>query len=264
MSLSQNRCRLHAADRRRPHSPLTAPVISLSPAFTIQSGPAPGGKPGPIPGERKRELRDNPMLNLPMRFALLLMLPVIAASCATTRTTAEWSDAAHRGKFGNVLVVGISQKATLRRLFEDKLLERLARRNVRGQAGYTLLPDGQKVSKESIRQAIEGRGFDGVLIAHRVGAETREVYVPPTYTVVSRPHFRSYYDYYSHVFDYVYEPGYTERYQVYKIESTLYNTSTEQPVWSMQTETVEPDMPTDVIDALIDKIIASLSARGLI
>ena len=85
------------------------------------------------------------------------------------------------------------------------------------------------------------------------GGEEKQVYHPLRYRPLRIPYYRRYYGYYSHVLEYVYEPGYYQRYKVVKLETNLYDTDTEEIVWSMQSRTIDGDAPEHVISSVIKK-----------
>ncbi len=59
-------------------------------------------------------------------------------------------------------------------------------------------------------------------------------------------------------------PGYYESYKVLTLESNLYDTTTQQLVWSMQSENFDPSTPAKVIEQQIGLTIKILSERGLV
>jgi len=189
---------------------------------------------------------------------------LVLASCTATRTTAQWRDQNVDRRYARILVIGVSEQVILRRSFEDKLVAELQQRGVEATSSASMMPLDQKISRETVKAAIEGKGFDGVLVTHMVGAREEQVYYPPTYYPLAIPHYRRYYPYYSHVYDYVYEPGYYDRYRVVRLETNLYDTDTENIVWSLQSDTVDSNAPQKVIDSVIENTIEALQAQRLI
>jgi len=127
------------------------------------------------------------------------------------------------------------------------------------QHGYRLMPIDQVVSRETVEAAIEGQTVDLVLVTRLLGVEEVEAYHPPSYY----PYNRSYSSYYSHGMQYS-SPGYYESYKVLTLESNIYDTATQQLVWSMQSENFDPSTPAKVIEQQIGLTIKILSERGLV
>jgi hypothetical protein len=59
-------------------------------------------------------------------------------------------------------------------------------------------------------------------------------------------------------------PGYYDKYQIFTLESNLYDTATQKLVWSMQSESIDPSTPRKVIEEQIRLTINTLRKRGLI
>ncbi len=59
-------------------------------------------------------------------------------------------------------------------------------------------------------------------------------------------------------------PGYYRKYQVLMLETNLYDTTTKQLIWSMQSESIDASAPQKVIDEQIALTIERLVAHGLV
>lgn len=214
---------------------------------------------GPEHSEEERMTRrDNSIV------CLMLFSSLLLASCATTKTTAEWRDENVNKRYAKILVIGVAAKPPVRRIFEDQLASRLREQNVDAEAAFRLLPAETKLTKESIKQAIAGKGYDGVLVTHLVGVTEKETYYPPVYRPVAVPRYRNYYGYYTTVYEYVREPGYYDRYKVVRLETSLFDTGSEGIAWSLQSETIDPQSTQAVIDRVIDKAVKALKKQKLI
>ena len=193
-----------------------------------------------------------------------VLLVAALAACTTTKKVAEWRDEGYTGgAFDNILVIGIAKENSVRRMFESDVVAELKARNVTAIPSFSIMPSVQKISKESVKAAIAGKNVDAVFVTHLVGVDEQEVYYPPTYTPTMGPSY-GYYGYYSRVYDYVYEPGYYQKYKVVKIETNLYNVATEKLVWSMQSQTVDPNIEEQLVKDNIKVFIEGLSGQGLI
>lgn len=198
------------------------------------------------------------------KYACIVIVTLALASCSTTRTTAEWRDQSVKQRYNNILIVGVSKELILRRLFEESFVEQLVQRNINATTSISVMSVEEKISRETVKVAIEGKGFDGVLVTHPLGEEEKQVYHPPRYRPLRLPSYRRYYGHYFHTFDYVYEPGYYQRYKVVKVETNFYDTDTEEIVWSMQSRTIDGDDREHVISSVIKKTIKSLQKQRLI
>jgi len=190
---------------------------------------------------------------------LAIVITAVAISACATRPIAEWQDDSFSGPIDNVLIIGATDQQTSRRLFEDSFVKEFTARKVKAISSYRLMPIDQVVSRETVEAAIEGQTVDLVLVTRLLGVEEVQAYRPPSYYSYNS----SYSSYYSHAMQYS-GPGYYESYQVLTLESNLYDTATQQLVWSMQSENFDPSTPAKVIEQQIGLTIKTLSERGLI
>jgi hypothetical protein len=109
-----------------------------------------------------------------------VLLLALAPACATTELTSVWMDSEYAGgPLETVMVIGLARDASGRRIFEDTFVQRLAAHGVEGIASDTLLPDVAQVRRETVEQAIQGRGVDAVIVTQLVGVETQQEVVQP-------------------------------------------------------------------------------------
>ena len=195
-----------------------------------------------------------------VKFCLGALAALFLTACATTQKTAEWRDPSYAAqKFDNILVIGVAQKSTLRRMFESNLVGELTNKQLTAIPSFSIMAQDEKISEAAIKAAIAGKNIDAVLVTHLVGVEQKEVYQPPMYS----PGF-GYYGHYSHAYRQVYQPGYYQRYDVVKLETTLYDVKTEKPVWSMQSDTIDPEADEKLIKSAINAVIKALTEQALI
>lgn len=195
--------------------------------------------------------------------SLLVFVTVLFAACATTTPVVEWRSPEFKDvSFDDILIIGVSNDNAARRIFEDTFVAELKKLGVTAVSSHSIMAEGQKITRENVEAAIKGNKIHAVLVTHLVGVETRESYTPPTYRPA--PMMGGYYGYYSHVYTYVYEPGYYTRYKVLKLETNLYDTATSKLVWSTQSESVEASNAKKLIDSKIKATIKQLKKQQLI
>jgi hypothetical protein len=171
----------------------------------------------------------------------------------------EWREQGFSGQLNHILVIAATEQATQRHAVEDDYVEAFAAVDVTAVPSYSLISSDQPLSRETVEAAIEGQGFDAVLVTRLLGVEEVEEYQPPT----TFDHHRSYHRYYMRSMDYS-SPGYYRRYNILTLESNLYDTATRDLVWSIQSETIDPSAPRDVVEAQIALTIDRLTQAGLI
>jgi len=194
-----------------------------------------------------------------IRVVYLLLLAAILGACASTKPVKEWRDEGFSGQLGHILVIAAADEAVQRRAVEDDYVAALTVVPVAAVASYTLMDSDVALSRETVEAAIEGQGFDAVLVTRLLGVEEVEEYQSPE----TFDHHRSYHRYYMRSMDYS-SPGYYRKYNIHTLETNLYDTATQDLVWSMQSETIDASAPEDVVEAQIKLTMDRLTKSGLI
>lgn len=194
-----------------------------------------------------------------LAFAGLIFL----ASCANTQVTGSWKDATFESKLSNVLVIGISDNFTTRRMFEDTIVKKFAERGITATSSATIAPQDKQLDQETIENIIDERDFDAVLITRMIGLKTETQYVPAT-NYVTAPHYGSMYGFYNHAYGLAYDPGYMVDITIASLETNIYETAGKTLVWSMTTDSFAPDQIAKTISELETVIFQQLAKDGLI
>ena len=198
----------------------------------------------------------------------LLVGLMLGMGCAATKLVDVWVDPAYtRGPLRKVLVASFWQDDRGRRILEDRIVAELRKAGAEAVPSYSLMPDVTPEERESISKAIEGKGFDGVLITHYAGTEEESVYVPGrTRTeVYGSGHPWSRIDsHYWRAVETVSMPGYYDKQTTVYLETNVYETGDARLIWSARSKTLNPASTLDLIDDLSKQLVASLSHGGLL
>lgn len=202
----------------------------------------------------------------PCVLVFLSLLLLLTTSCGTTSLTATWHDESYGGEkvLGDVLVIGITKDDTIRRLYEDGFVEKLASENIRAIASYTLSQPDIKPDKEAIMAAVEESGAKAILVTRYLGTDTKDHYRPPQRaTVYADPYYSRYHRYYPMAYREVYSPGYTVSVTTVSLEANLYDVETEKLVWSVRSESINPKMTKKYVDELVTIFTKDLVKNNL-
>src|SRR5690348_4950267 len=83
-------------------------------------------------------------LSLCARLGVAALSVAALGSCAATSLTSSWADpAAANRSFQKVVVVGVTPKSAVRRLYEDEFAAQLHDRGVNAVPSYQLVGEGQ-------------------------------------------------------------------------------------------------------------------------
>jgi hypothetical protein len=198
--------------------------------------------------------------------AAALVLVTLLAGCASgPKLVNTWQDPAYQGgPLRKVVVIGITDNATNRRVFEDTFAGRLQKNGVTAVTSYSVLPKNEKLSREEIEASVAAQGFDAIFTA-RVVEVDRQTSYSPGYTTVypSMAYYNDFYGFYNYSWGVYSSPGYAYDYDVVRIECNVYETGEWDLVWTGMTELVDPGNVEKESVKLGDVIIAELRARGL-
>ncbi|MBW2716036.1 MAG: hypothetical protein JRD03_08165 [Deltaproteobacteria bacterium] len=203
-------------------------------------------------------------VNRPLIALGLVISCMVGSSCATkTELSSVWkSDAPETRPMDQILVIAIAENDTKRRSFEDSFASALGERGVDAVPSYRILPNTEQLSKESIQQAIRGRGFQGVLATQLVRIDEHEKYVPPTTYVTPGYHGRGLYGYYGRGYEVVHQPGYTVHTTIVRLETHLYDAISAELVWAAHSDTLNPKSIDDGIRSVTKKLSKRLESDG--
>ena len=191
------------------------------------------------------------------RLAAVAIVAATLTSCAaSTQLTSSWADPAAAGHvFKKIVVVGVTDKATIRREYEDAWTQELAARGIDAMPSYKFGGADAKLDKDAAMAKLQENGAEAVLVTRLVDKETVNTYYPPSYSTVAAPspYYGGWYGYYSMGYSYMTSPGYVEENKVYRLETNLYDVHGDKLVWSGLTETtlISGDAPTSEILPMI-------------
>jgi hypothetical protein len=194
-------------------------------------------------------------------FALLLSL----ATCGGTKLTSVWKDNAYEGTIDKIMVVAVTENSRNRLIFEREFVEEFKKIGIEAVASVDVTSSEEKSNEAVILAEARKRGISMILVTHLIGVENKEVYhLPTTHAVPSRGYYNRFNSYYPRVYEYVHEPGYYTKHKSVNLETNLYETQTEKLIWSVTSETLDPESVNTVIESLSKVIIKSLQKNNLL
>jgi len=179
-----------------------------------------------------------------------LLAAVGIAGCVSTTLQTDWRDPGFRGKFGKVIVICIAKEMVVRNTLEDDLSAQFIARGVAAIPSYTLFPSLQGVTREMIKARIKEADADGVLLVRPMGKETVQRIQP------DRNSFYEQWDGYSQAM--------SQTVDVYRIETSLFETTGDRIVWQAVSDTFEGGPWMNTLKEFAQVMGAKLIERGLI
>ena len=186
---------------------------------------------------------------------------VLILGCGGTRLTKTQVDETRRGtQVKDILVIGIADKKETRELFERKFVAQLTAAGVEAVSSSSAIPMPRdlKLEKDVILKAVKVNGNDAVIITHLTGLKKSE-----SFNRTGRI-YGGYYSYYGYVYDYVHDTGFYSGHVDVRLETNLYDVTTEKLLWSGESETKDVKSARKMIDDLLALVIRDLRKNGLL
>ena len=183
---------------------------------------------------------------------LLFLAAVSFISCSTSqRVTTSWvnRENAKEQLYNKVFILAITQNQAARNLVESDLRRQIIGLGLEAETSYDVFPatftKDTAPSREIILAKVRELKCDLIFTIALFDSKTETKYVPGS-TSYYAPYpaygyyggFGSYYGYYSPT---VYSPGYYTTDKVYYLEANLFDTDSEKILWSVQSETYNPE-----------------------
>jgi hypothetical protein len=193
------------------------------------------------------------------RLAILLVLAGLLA-CASTRVETRWKDPALDDEalaFRKLIVLAQLEEEALRRAAEDEIA-RVVSASARAQAhgtqvapAYQWIPTSALGDVAGMQAIVEAAGFDGAVVLQLVSDEERVRYHPGSYQV--------WWGYSVGPYD----PGYTTRTRIVRVETRLYSVAEKKLLWAGVTRTMNPQDVVELVDEIARAVGNELEAQGV-
>lgn len=202
-------------------------------------------------------------------FAGILLL----SACTSTRFVDSWKNPAIISlESKKMLVVGITDNLTARKIFEEQLKNAFILRDIYAVESMAVLDNdftGSKKNEEEIDKMIKqiaDDGFDTVVITSIKGVDERINYETYYYPSIGYrwSRFGRYYYWYQDIY---YTPRYYDYYKVYHVETVIYNINqddTKSLVWVGAMNLVDPQTINATVNDYVNSIIKQLEREKLV
>lgn len=207
-----------------------------------------------------------------MKVSIYIFAVLLLGSCSSARVTDSWVSEAHKEyNPKKVLLIGLTDNITGRRLFEEQLKKEFINRGVEAVESYAVFKPtftNSKQTEEEIENEIKrlsNEGFDTVLISAVKGIVEKVNYSGDNFRVYSNwRRFGPYYYRYQNIY---HLEGYYSKYKVYHIEASMFNlkeNNDKSLVWVASYDIVDPREVNTTVTNYVKAIIKSLEEHQLI
>ena len=205
-----------------------------------------------------------------IKYVLSFIVLLVLAGCSTTYITSTWrAPDAGMKKYGKIMVVGIVRQAdrTIRQQMEAHLAGDLKELGYHAVSSYEVYgPKAfQDMTEERVNKKLAKDGVDAVLTVVLLDKQKEKHYVPGR--VVFSPYItyhRQFWGYYHSLYTRIEAPGYYEVTTRYFWESNFYDLTEGQLLYSVQTQSFDPESVNMLAHQYAQKIIQSMVKSHLI
>jgi hypothetical protein len=195
------------------------------------------------------------MRPLPTLLAAALASAVLSG-CATTKPVAEWRDPALAQPLKRVAVGYATGDPGVRRIVEDTIVSRLP--PGAAVASYTFVPAGSEGQVELLKKLIREQGADGALVVRVASVDRTER------LTAGAPVPMTAYGYWGYAYTTAYAPTTIEVDTTVRVDSRLYALEGERLVWTLTTETQNPDSHAQARSEIADVVVRQLLAAKVL
>jgi hypothetical protein len=194
------------------------------------------------------------------------------SGCSSIRVVDSWkNEEVLFFKPQKLLVVGVTNNLTARKIFERRLKDEFQKRNINAFESSEVMEisftDSKKTEEEinTMIQGLSGMGFDAIIISAVKGVDDKRNYSRGYYTIDYRwRRFGRYYYYYQDIY---YNPEYYSEYKIYHVETSIYNINEMDDtslIWVGALDLVDPQDISKTVEDYVTTIVRRLESEGLI
>jgi Domain of unknown function (DUF4136) len=201
----------------------------------------------------------------PRILALTLAVAVGLTACAaSTKIVNQWVSPDYTSpRFRKIMVIGVSRQPSIRRTFEDEFVTQLKAAGVDAVPSYLYIPEDGQVDEGRLQAAVKQANADAVIITRLVRVEKKTEVSPGFYQPAPALGF-GFYRGYSSAWVAYYEPPRVYQYDVYISETSFYDTTKNQLVWTGTVETAAPGDINKEIERYVDSVIDALKSKNIL
>jgi hypothetical protein len=200
------------------------------------------------------------------RIALIACLAAVGSvALAGTNFVRRWKNTeVPPPTLQKILVWALTENYIIRQHFEDEMEIQLAKAGAEGIKSHMVMPPRNETSEEEILQRIRESPLDAVMVVRPVEVRTETKETPGSLTYVPSPMYYSFGPYWNWAYRTAYTPGYMEESTIAQVETNIYNSKTEELIWSGVSDTIlQKDMEKDAKN-LAKALVKQLKKDGLL
>ena len=206
------------------------------------------------------------------RICFVAFVLLFLACSPATDITGTWRNPGYEGEhIRRIIVTAITGNAEAKETIENDLETALTEKGyevVKGQEVFGPADTLEtKLQRTAFLDKLSDAGIDAILAVSVLNDDSDNRFVPGKYNyepIQRFEYYRGFFGYYNERQPTVNTPGFFEENNVFFLETNLYDTRTEELIWSAQSETYSPADMTAVSRDFSSVVITRLEKDGLI
>ncbi|MBK9330855.1 MAG: hypothetical protein IPM96_00275 [Ignavibacteria bacterium] len=215
-----------------------------------------------------------------MRKILLSVITLVFVltfySCSSvTEMSGTWKKPATIAKkYNKIIVMGVSSNIVAKSKVENAIVSQLKKSGINAVAGTNVIsttmfdsdgdgkadPEKQEIVKEKMKEL----GVDGALVISVLDIKEEERYVPGSTYYSPYNSYYPFYNYYYGSYNMVNTPGYYTKSTNVFLTSNFYDVTTEDLIWSAQSETLNPASISDLASSYSERMVEDFLSSGIV
>jgi len=194
-----------------------------------------------------------------LKFLFVLLILIIFSCSPSSQFTNLYVDDAYKGmQFKKVLVVGMAKEDWKKKVYENEFRSQLIKHNVEVLTAWQELPKGETISKETFYKYFSDKNIDAVFVVMAAGSKTETTMTGGGSANV----YAGFYGFYVSSASYYYSPVTTSEESVVYMQTNIYETTDGTLIWSVKSQSFEPQNTGDVIKTVSYNVVSKLASDG--
>ncbi|VAW50339.1 hypothetical protein MNBD_GAMMA06-1199 [hydrothermal vent metagenome] len=195
-----------------------------------------------------------------IKYYIVLMVSLFIVGCANTKITENWVDENHHKPYKRPMIIGVSDSQQTRQMFEKHFVAELKKISVTAIPSYQLINSKQKMNRETVIAAIEGKDIDAVIVTYLISSETK----------VKHHESPLSHNYIGDIEDgkisetLVATRGRSSNSEIVTLKNDVYDAASRSLVWTVQTRTVAPESIDEVVTDVVELLTSQMLSDNVI
>jgi hypothetical protein len=194
---------------------------------------------------------------------LLIAVSAVASGCATTSNTSASPDLA-KVAYSNFLVIGVAGDYNNRAYFERSVVSGIKAKGSSARAFHVVAPGNKPVTREAVTEAVASGGFDAVVVTRVLNTDIK---IDASNSVAGAKATRkdgSLVNLFRYDYEEINEPLAMEFNTKITFATELYDATSEQLIWSVETTGARQENIGVLIDETAATVVNQLNRNNFI